>query len=109
MSCIFCEIALKEIKSKEIYETDKVMAFDDINKQAPTHVVIIPKDHITEIEKLEGVLPEIFKAIEVVSKIKNVKGSGFRVVLNSGKNAGQAVDHLHFHLLGGRPLAWPPG
>jgi histidine triad (HIT) family protein len=109
MSCIFCRIAAKEIKSSVVHESDSVFAFDDNSPQAPVHVLVIPKRHMTEISELEGTLPEIFKAIQEVAKKKGIDGTGFRTVLNRGKNAGQAVDHLHFHVLGGRGLHWPPG
>ena len=109
MSCIFCKIANKEIKSGIVYETDGVIAFDDIAPQAPVHVVIIPKEHVLSISGLEDVLPEIYKAIAETAKLKGVQDTGYRVVTNIGKDAGQAVEHLHFHLLGGRKLKWPPG
>jgi histidine triad (HIT) family protein len=109
MSCIFCKIASKEIKSSIVHESGSVMAFDDISPQAPVHVVVIPKDHITGIAGLKNLLGEIFDAIKEISRLKKVDGSGFRIVMNKGRDAGQAVDHLHFHLLGGRDLAWPPG
>ncbi|MFH1710304.1 MAG: histidine triad nucleotide-binding protein [bacterium] len=110
MSCIFCKIASKEIKSGSVYETDKVIAFDDIAPQAPVHVVVIPKEHVSGIAAgSNDVLAEIFKAICQISKIKGVQDNGYRVVINSGRDAGQAVEHLHFHLLGGRLLKWPPG
>ena len=109
MSCIFCGIANKEIKSSIVHETVRVIAFDDIAPQAPVHVVIIPKKHILDVPGLENVLGDIFSAVDKVAEIKGVKDSGFRVVMNKGKDAGQAVDHVHFHLLGGRPLKWPPG
>ena len=109
MSCIFCKIAGKEIKSSIVHETKKVMAFDDIAPQAPVHVVVIPKEHILEISGLKDVLAEIFKAIAEIAKKKGIQDTGYRVVMNKGKEAGQAVEHLHFHLLGGRPLNWPPG
>ena len=109
MSCIFCKIAAKEIKSSIVHESGSMIAFDDIAPQAPVHVVVIPKNHITEIAGLKSLLGEIFAAIKEISKLKKVDGSGFRIVMNSGRDAGQAVDHLHFHLLGGRKLAWPPG
>ncbi len=109
MSCIFCGIAKKEIKSSVVHETKDVFAFDDINPQAPVHVVVIPKEHILGITKLDGVLPEIFEVIAKVSEIKEIKNSGFRVVMNNGPDSGQAVPHLHFHVLGGRKLDWPPG
>ena len=109
MSCVFCKIAAGEIKSSKVYESEKVFAFDDINPQAPVHVLVIPKAHAEDLNELKDVLPEIFKAITEIAKIKGVESSGFRTVLNKGKNAGQAVDHLHFHLLGGRAMHWPPG
>jgi histidine triad (HIT) family protein len=109
MNCIFCKIANKEIKSSVVFETKNVLAFDDINPQAPVHVVVIPKAHMLEIEELGAILPELFVVIGEVSEKKKIKGSGFRVVMNNGPDAGQAVPHLHFHVLGGRKLAWPPG
>jgi histidine triad (HIT) family protein len=109
MNCIFCKIANKEIKSSVVLEGKNVFAFDDINPQAPVHVVVIPKAHIEDMTKLDGVLPEIFEAIAKVAGIKKVKEGGFRVVMNNGPDSGQAVPHLHFHVLGGRKLAWPPG
>lgn len=109
MNCIFCKIANKEIKSSVVLETKNVIAFDDINPQAPVHVVVIPKAHILNIAELDPVLPEIFNVIAKVSESKKVKNSGFRVVMNNGPDSGQAVPHLHFHVLGGRKLDWPPG
>jgi histidine triad (HIT) family protein len=109
MSCIFCKIANKEIKSSIVHETGKVIAFDDIAPQAPVHVVIIPKKHILDVSGLNEVLEDIFSAVDQVAGIKGVRDSGFRVVMNKGMSAGQAIDHLHFHLLGGRSLKWPPG
>ena len=110
MSCIFCKIAGKEIKSSIVHESGSVIAFDDISPQAPVHVVIIPKQHAISMTALSSsVQDEIFRAISQVSRLKGVQDSGFRVVINNGKDAGQAVEHLHFHLLGGRKLAWPPG
>lgn len=109
MSCIFCKIANKELKSSIVYESEKVVAFDDIAPQAPVHVVLIPKEHMLDVPVSGGVLAEIFKAAAAVTGIKGVQDKGYRVVMNRGKDAGQAVEHLHFHLLGGRILKWPPG
>jgi histidine triad (HIT) family protein len=109
MSCIFCRIAKKEIKSGIVHETKGVIAFDDVAPQAPVHVVVIPKEHIEDPAGLNDVLPEIFRCIVKVSEIKGVGEIGYRVVMNKGKDAGQAVSHLHFHVLGGRKLNWPPG
>lgn len=109
MNCIFCRIANKEIKSGVVHETGKVIAFDDVAPQAPVHVVVIPKGHIEDPSGLNDVLPEIFDCIVKVSEIKGLKDRGYRVVMNKGRDAGQAVSHLHFHVLGGRKLSWPPG
>ncbi len=109
MSCVFCKIANKEINSSIVHETGKAIGFDDANPQAPVHVVVIPKEHILSVSGLKDVLPEILETISRAAKIKGVQDTGYRVVLNMGKDSGQAVSHLHFHLLGGRPLKWPPG
>jgi len=109
MSCIFCKIAGKEVKSSIVLESGTVMAFDDISPQAPVHVVIIPKEHITSVAGLNGIVQEMFKAAIKVAKAKGVDSSGYRMVMNSGSDAGQAVEHMHFHLIGGRKLVWPPG
>ena len=111
-NCIFCKIAQKEM-GRLVYEDDTVAAFDDLNPQAPVHVLLVPKKHI---EKLADVKPDeaamVGHILEVASAIaaeRGVAGAGYRVVVNNGRAAGQSVDHLHFHLLGGRPLGWPPG
>lgn len=109
MNCIFCRIASKEVAGKIVYDSDSVIAFDDIAPQAPVHVVIIPKKHMESLEEAKSVLPMIFDAAGEISRIKGVDKGGFRIVLNKGKDAGQALPHIHFHLLGGRILAWPPG
>lgn len=111
--CLFCKIVQKEIPSAIVYEDDAVFAFRDINPQAPVHILIIPKKHISALAttpepdfNLIGKLLQVAKQLAVAEKIDK---SGYRVVLNNGKNAGQAVDHLHFHMLGGRAFGWPPG
>lgn len=112
---VFAKIIRKEIPADIVFENDSVIAFKDINPQAPVHVLIIPK--ITEIEsardlKLDShseLLGELFNAANVVAKKMGVFESGFRLVLNSGADSGQEVAHLHIHLLGGRKLNWPPG
>lgn len=112
MDCIFCKIAAGEIPSTKVYEDDTVVAFNDLDPQAPVHVLIIPKEHIasaTEInESNSAVVAHIF---EVVAKIAAEKGlkDGFRIVNNCGDSAGQSVKHLHFHLMGGRDFGWPAG
>ncbi len=112
VNCLFCKIANKEIDSKIVYETENVMVFKDIDPKAPVHFLAIPKFHISsilEIEQLDkNILKELFKAIAKVAKDYNLE-KGFRVVTNTGRDAGQSVDHLHFHVLGKRKFNWPPG
>jgi histidine triad (HIT) family protein len=112
MDCIFCKIANGEIPSNKAYEDDKCLAFYDLDPQAPTHVLIIPKEHI---ESARCITPEnseivahIFEVAAKLAQELNLDG-GFRIVNNCDKDGGQTVMHLHFHLLGGRAMAWPPG
>ena len=104
--CIFCKIAAGEIPCKKVYEDETVLAFDDINPCAPVHVLVIPKQHIASVLALnpenDAVLPTVFAVIRRVAEIKGVAQSGFRVVSNVGRDGGQSVQHLHFHVLGGR-------
>jgi len=112
--CIFCNIIEGKIPSTLIYESEHVIAFEDINPQAPIHLLIVPKKHIpttmdiTE-EDMRSIIPGVFVAIGQLAEQFNLEQDGFRVVNNCGKNGGQTVDHLHFHLLGDRQLTWPPG
>jgi histidine triad (HIT) family protein len=113
-NCIFCKIANKQISSEVVYETDEVMAFRDVSPVAPTHILIIPKTHIPALQNLDDeqrkeLTPGIFSVINELVMKEGLAEKGFRVVINSGKDGGQTVDHLHFHLLGGRDLQWPPG
>ncbi|MBR0112591.1 MAG: histidine triad nucleotide-binding protein [Clostridia bacterium] len=112
MSCIFCKIISGEIPSAKVYEDDKVLAFKDLEPQAPVHVLIIPKQHI---ESMAAITPEnsavvahIFEVAAIIAK-ENGLENGFRVVSNCGESAGQSVMHLHFHLMGGRDFGWPAG
>ena len=110
--CIFCKIASKELKSEIVYEDDEVVAFKDINPQAPVHILIIPRKHIEKISDMEeSDIPLIGKLFFVASKIAKELNleDGYRLVINNGRNAGQAVFHIHLHLLGGRKFSWPPG
>ena len=112
--CIFCKIAQKEIPSQTVYEDDKVLAFRDLEPQAPTHVLIIPKRHIANVAALGEADKELAAHImcDVVPKLAKdlgVAAKGFRLVANTGAEGGQTVNHLHFHLLGGRSMQWPPG
>lgn len=107
--CIFCKIARKEITTNLILETDDYVVFNDLNPQAPVHVLIIPKKHIESLSDVKA--PDISaKLIEGVQKVVKKLGiDDYRVVVNTGAEAGQTVFHLHFHILGGRPMLWPPG
>lgn len=106
--CLFCKIINGEIPSTKVYENDYVLAFKDISPVTPVHVLIIPKIHMDNINKVdesnEKYILEIFKVVKEVAKICNVFKSGYRIVSNCGKDAGQTVNHLHFHLLGGESL-----
>jgi len=111
--CIFCKIIKGEIPSNKIYEDDKVIAFHDIDKEAPVHFLVIPKEHIESVnqinEKNSLIVSHIFLVInKLVSDLGIAKG-GYRIVNNTGRDGGQSVKHIHFHVLGGRNLTWPPG
>lgn len=110
--CLFCKIIAGEIPSNKVYEDEWIYAFLDIAPQAPVHVVIVPKVHIsatTEITAENSLfVAKIFEAAAKIAEQENLE-KGFRVVNNCGEDGGQTVGHLHFHLLAGRPLAWPPG
>jgi len=111
--CIFCKIANGDIPTEKIYEDDKVIAFNDIEPQAPVHILIIPKEHIPSInhidEKNSDIISHIFLVVKKLVKEKGIDTSGYRVITNCGEQGGQTVEHLHYHLLGGRNLTWPPG
>ncbi len=111
--CIFCKIVAGEIPSTVVYETDEILAFRDINPQAPTHVVVIPRAHHADVVSMAGADPalagHLVVAAGAVARQEGVAESGFRLVFNTGPDAGQSVFHVHGHLLGGRPVAWPPG
>ncbi len=112
MDCIFCKIANGEIPATKVYEDDLVVAFNDLEPQAPTHILVIPKEHITCAADItpenSGVIAHIFEVIAILSKEMNMT-DGFRVVNNCGDSAGQTVKHLHFHLMSGRAFTWPAG
>ncbi|MCK4816520.1 histidine triad nucleotide-binding protein [bacterium] len=111
MDCIFCKIIKKEIPSSIIYEDDKVLAFNDIDPRAPIHILVIPKQHVDTVDQLTdmSVVADLFQVMKKIAAEKGLDKSGYRIVVNHGADAGQAVPHLHFHLLGGRKLSWPPG
>lgn len=112
MDCLFCKIIAGEIPSTKVYEDETVYAFRDISPAAKEHILFIPKRHIDSANDLNaenaGCVTEIFLAIQKVSEDLGFAGNGYRVVNNCGKDGGQTVGHLHFHVLGGKPLGWPP-
>ncbi|MCY6484253.1 histidine triad nucleotide-binding protein [Clostridium aestuarii] len=111
--CIFCKIVKGEIPSKKVYEDDKVLSFEDINPAAPTHILVIPKKHIESLNEITDedseIIAHIFKVCKEIAKKLNIQEGGYRIVMNCGKDGGQEVPHIHFHMLGGRNLTWPPG
>jgi len=107
--CIFCKIASGQIPAQKVHESDDVIVFRDISPKAPAHLLAIPKKHVKGLAELRGLEPAIFEAIAQAAASEKIAASGFRVVLNQGAHAGQEVEHLHFHILGGRQLSWPPG
>ncbi len=112
MDCIFCKIASGEIPTQCLYEDDRVIAFKDLSPQAPIHFLVIPKEHIKSAAQLTeenaAIVAHIFTVIAQLTEKLGLK-NGYRIVNNCGKDGGQSVEHLHFHVLGGRMLAWPPG
>lgn len=113
MSCIFCRIVAGEIPAKRVYEDDAVLAFADLHPQAPTHLLLIPKQHIESVAHAgpehAAVLGQLLLAAAEVARRLDVADSGYRLVTNIGEDGGQSVFHLHVHLLAGRPMRWPPG
>jgi len=111
--CLFCKMVSGDITPDTVYEDDDVLAFRDINPQAPTHVLVIPKQHIATLNDLdEAHAPVIGKLVLAASKIaaqEGFAGQGYRTVMNCNADGGQTVFHIHLHLLGGRPMRWPPG
>ena len=107
--CIFCKIANHEIPTNPVFENDKVIAFNDLNPQAPVHILVIPKEHVASVKDVKdlSVIQDLFDAVQKIVKQKNI--TDFRTIINTGSEAGQTVFHLHIHILAGRPLLWPPG
>ncbi|MDI6641489.1 MAG: histidine triad nucleotide-binding protein [Elusimicrobiota bacterium] len=112
-NCIFCQIVQKKIKSNIVYEDKEIVAFRDINPQAPVHILIVPKKHIEKVLDMssedELLIGKIYTTLKQIAKSESTAETGFRIVVNCGLDAGQEVQHLHFHLLGGRKFSWPPG
>ena len=113
MDCLFCKISANEIPATVVFENERVVAFEDIHPQAPTHVQIIPRKHIATTLDLTAedrlLVGEIFEVAAQIARDRGVADDGFRLVVNTNTAAGQTVYHLHLHLIGGRSLGWPPG
>jgi histidine triad (HIT) family protein len=113
MSCLFCRIVAGEIPASKVYEDDRLLAFTDINPQAPLHVLVVPKQHIATLNDLSGehdvLIGAMVRAAAKIAKEQGYDGSGYRTVFNCNAQAGQTVFHIHLHVLGGRSLSWPPG
>ena len=110
MSCLFCEIAAGEIPATLVHDSERVVAFNDIDPQAPVHVLVVPRTHHDNIATLSAADPALAaELLSVAASIGAANGGGFRVVMNTGTDGGQSVNHVHAHVLAGRGLTWPPG
>lgn len=108
--CLFCRIAAGEIPSKKVFENERMLAFDDINPQAPTHILLVPKKHLTDLFDAADDPALLAELVAQSAAIARDRGfTSYRLVSNNGSEAGQAVFHLHFHILAGRAMGWPPG
>ena len=112
-SCIFCKIKNKEIPSKIVFEDERIIAFNDANPQAPVHILLVPKEHFASLndipEEKKDVLSHLLLKARQIAQQEGISKNGYRIVLNTEKDSGQEVFHIHFHLLGGREMTWPPG
>ena len=110
-SCIFCRIGRGEIPAQMVMNNKDVAAFKDLNPQAPVHILIIPKKHVASLDDANDsdLLGRMVSLVAAIARQEGIAKSGYRTVINTGKDGGQSVDHLHIHLLGGRAMAWPPG
>ena len=112
-TCIFCRIAAGSIPARSAYEDDAVFAFHDIDPRAPVHVLLIPRKHVPSVNELNAadseIIGKLYLAARKLAQELGVSNSGYRLVMNCGEDAGQSVDHMHLHMLGGRSLKWPPG
>jgi histidine triad (HIT) family protein len=111
--CLFCRIVRRESPASIVYEDERVLAFNDINPQAPTHVLLVPKRHIGSLNELneddDTIVGELVRRAADIARTRGISERGFRVVFNTNRDAGQSVFHIHLHLLGGRGMRWPPG
>ena len=111
--CLFCKIVNRQIPAKIVYEDERVVVIEDINPQAPLHVLVIPKTHIASLNDVtpghDGLIGEMNRRAAVIARERGYADRGFRTVFNTNREAGQTVFHIHLHLLAGRPMEWPPG
>ena len=111
--CLFCKIISRETPGSIVYEDERILAFNDINPQAPTHVLLVPKRHITSLTDLsvedDQLVGELVRRAAAIARERGIAAGGFRTVFNTNRDAGQSVFHIHLHLLGGRNMTWPPG
>jgi histidine triad (HIT) family protein len=111
--CLFCKIVNREIPASIVYEDGRLLAFNDINPQAPTHILVIPKQHIATLNDLspehDSMVGELVRRAAAIASDRGLSSGGFRVVFNTNREAGQTVFHIHLHLIGGRRMTWPPG
>ena len=111
--CLFCQIISGELNATIVYEDEHVVAFNDINPQGPTHVLIVPRRHIASLNDLtdedDQLVGELVRRAAAIAKKRGIANGGYRIVLNTNRDAGQTVFHIHLHLIGGRPMNWPPG
>jgi len=112
-NCLFCKIVKREIPSSIVYEDERILAFNDINPQAPTHILVIPKRHIATLNDLsagdDAIVGEVVRRAAAIASDRGISDGGYRTVFNTNRGAGQTVFHIHLHLLGGRAMHWPPG
>jgi histidine triad (HIT) family protein len=113
MSCLFCKIINREIPGAIVYEDSRIIAFNDINPQAPTHVLVVPKKHIATLNDLapedDGLVGELVRRASAIARERGIAEGGYRTLFNTNRESGQTVFHIHLHLLGGRSMHWPPG
>jgi histidine triad (HIT) family protein len=111
-NCAFCKIVAKELPAKVVHEDADVLAFEDLNPQAPTHVLVVPRKHVATMNDIgpedEALVGKLYRAGAAIAKARGIAGTGWRAVMNANRDAGQSVFHIHLHVLGGRRMGWPP-